>query len=187
MTSLAARMSTGMYRGLRWGLAALAALAVGVTGSGVALLFTREPNAQWTNLAQRDSNARPSPGLAEPLQDVHITLTILFALAVFGFIAWLVGVVIAEWSWPLVLVVVVLGAAAFSGYQSGFLAVAIDGIYRQDLQGYGFMFDSGFDNVRARGGDKSATSFRLWVAVHVVSLPAMVVLLVQGIRRWRAT
>lgn len=186
MTSLAARMSAGMYRGFRIGLGLLAALAVGVAGSGFALLVRREPNAQWTTLAERGSTARPSPGLAEPLQDVHITLTILFALAAFGFVAWLMGAVIAEWSWPLVLAVVVLGAAAISGYQSGFLAVAIDGSYQRDVQGYGFILDGGFDNVRAQGGDKSALAFRLWVALHIICLPAMTLLLVRGIRGWRA-
>lgn len=185
MTALAARMSASMFRGFRWGLAAIALLAAGVGGSGMALLFTSEPNAQWTRLAQRGSNARPGTGLAEPLQDVHITLTILFALAVFGFMSWLIGVVVAEWSWPLVLVVAGLGVALISGYQAGFLAVAIDGAYQEDLRGYGFAFDPNFDSVLAHGGEKGATAFRAWTALHLVALPIMIALLVRGVRAWR--
>lgn len=185
MTSLAARLSTGMYRGFRWGLALLASLAAGVAASGVALMFTQEPNEQWTTLARRGSNARPSPGLAEPLQDMHITLTIVFALATFLFITWLVGVVIAEWSWPLVLVVGCLGFAVISGLQAGFLAVETNGVWRDDLRGYGFLFDPGFDSVLSRGGGTGATVFRLWTAVHLLTLPAMVALLVRGVHRWR--
>lgn len=187
MTSLAARLSTGTYRGFRWGLAGLAVLAAGVAASGLALIFTREPNDQWTTLARRGSNARPSPGLAEPLQDVHITLTILFALSTFLFITWLVGVVIAEWSWPLVLVVGALGFAVISGLQAGFLAVQTNGMWRDDLRGYGFLLDPGFDSVLSRGGATGATVFRVWTALHLLALPAMVALLVRGVRRWRRT
>lgn len=178
-------MSTGMYRGFRWGLGVLALMAAGVVVSGAALLLTREPDSQWTTLAQRGSDARPTTGLAEPLQDIHITLTTLFALAVFVYVAWLVGVVMTDWSWEIVLVFVGLGVAVISGWQAGFLAVSVDGMYRGDLTGYGFVFDSGFDNVLDRGGQTGPTTFRVWTAVHVLVLPAMAALLVRGIRRWR--
>lgn len=185
MTPLVARMSTSMYRGFRWGLAGLALIAAGITASGFALLLTNEPDQQWTSLAQRGSNARPSTGLAAPLQDLHSSLTIVFVLTTFVFIAWLVGVVIAEWSWPLVLAVITLGVAVISGYASGFLAVSIDGAYTGDLRGYGFVFDPGFDNVLNGTDPTGATAFRVWTAVHLLALPAMVVLIVSGIRRWR--
>lgn len=185
MTPLVARMSTGMYRAFRWGLAGLTLIAAGIAVSGVALLFTSEPNGQWTRLAQRGSTARPSTGLAAPLQDVHSSLTIMFVLTAFVFVAWLVGVVIAEWSWPLVLIVVALGVAVISGYAAGFLAVSIDGAYTDDLRGYGFIFDPGFDNVLNSRDPTGANTFRAWTAVHVLALPCMIALLLYGIRRWR--
>lgn len=144
------------------------------------MLITRRPDSGATRIANRGLQASPSP--ADGLQDMHESFSLLMLVVVVAGGGWLMVRVKEDWSGRLALILLATAVAAITGMFVRFETVQLDGVFVEDLRGYGFLFDGALEKVGFGKRTVGAMTYRLLVVVHLLSAGAMVAAAISGVR-----
>lgn len=158
----------------------LGAVFLALAGTGVVMLVNTRPDSGATRVANKGLQASPSPSTA--LQDLHESASLLILVVVVAGGGWLMVKVKQDWSGRLALVLLATAIAAITGMLIRYETVQLNGVFVEDLRGFGFLFDGDFENVGFGKRTWGAMTYRVLVLIHLLSSGAIVGAAVSGVR-----
>ena len=163
-----------------WSATCASLLFAGLAITGVWQFFYHRPEPSWNDYVV--GLPKPVPPMSTGMADLHGTLGDLAGIFTLLVGAWVSYRLLARVSRTAVAALGVVVAGLFTGGTIRFNALQRNGAIDAETPGYGQIFGDDLELMITDTRDLSAGSARLWIAVHLVALPMLLVIVWQARR-----